>query len=137
MYTTYTYEDPMLISTSNSTGMGIWAIIAAILALVGGILAYFLFVKAKQEPKGKFLAWLKDFMAFKSMWLEPILKISYYVETIFVVLVSFSFIGTNFLTFLGVLILGPIIVRLVYELIMMFIMIWRNTTDIAKNTKKQ
>ena len=136
MYT-YTYEDPMLISTSNSTGMGIWAIIAAILALVGGILAYFLFVKAKQEPKGKFLVWLKDFMAFKSMWLEPILKISYYIETIFVVLVSFSFIGTNFLAFLGTLILGPIIVRLVYELIMMFIMIWRNTTDIAKNTKKE
>ncbi|MBR0488459.1 hypothetical protein IJJ39_02175 [Candidatus Saccharibacteria bacterium] len=138
MYTT-TYNEPVLISTSttDTTGMGIWAIIAAILAIVGGILVYFLFVKAKQEPKGKFLTWFKDFLAFKSMWLEPILKISYYVETIFVVLVSFSLIGTNFLAFLGTLILGPIIVRLVYELIMMFIMIWRNTTDIARNTKKQ
>ena len=126
--------------TSTAAGIGIWSIIAAILAIVGGILVYFLFVNAKTEPTGKFAKWLKDFLSFKIMWIEPILKVVYYVATIFTVLYSFSFIalgGYGFLMFILFLILGPIIIRLVYEATMMFIMIWRNTRDIADNTKKK
>ena len=125
--------------TSAATGASIWGIIALVLAIVGGILVYFLFVKAKTEPKGKFTKWLKDFLSFKIMWIEPILKVVYYVATIFTVLYSFTFLalgGYGFLMFLMCLVLGPIIIRIVYEATMMFIMIWRNTRDIAENTKK-
>ena len=127
-------------STDALAGAGIWTIIAAIIAIVGGILVYFLFVKSKNEPKGKFGKWLKEFLSFKVMWIEPILKVAYYVATIFVALFSFSFLalgGYGVLMFFLWLILGPIIVRLVYEASMMFIMIWRNTKDIADNTKKK
>lgn len=128
-------------SYSNSAaGVGIWIIIAAILAIIGGILAYFLFVKAKTAPKNKFLIWLKDFLSFKVMWIETILKITYYIATIFIVLLSFSFLGAGgagFLAFLFCLILGPVGIRLFYEMSIMFIMIWRNTKDIAENTKKK
>ena len=126
--------------SSDLAGFGIWSIIAAVLAIVGGILVYFLFVKAKAEPKGKFLKWLKDFLSFKIMWIEPILKVIYYVATIFIVLYSFSFIalgGYGFLVFILTLVLGPVVIRIVYEAAMMFIMIWRNTRDIAENTKKK
>ena len=126
--------------TSAATGASIWGIIALVLAIVGGILVYFLFVKAKTEPKGKFAKWLKDFLSFKIMWIEPILKVIYYVATIFTVLYSFTFLalgGYGFLMFLMCLVLGPIIIRIVYEATMMFIMIWRNTRDIAENTKKK
>lgn len=139
MYTT-TYDSNYLISPSSgmdTTAMGIWGIIALVLAIVGGILTYFLFVKAKNDPKNKFLMWLKNFLAFKTMWIEPILKVVYYIETIFVVLISFVFISQSFLTFLAVLILGPILTRLIYEMFMMFIMIWRNTQNIADNTSKK
>ena len=125
---------------SAAQGAGIWMIIAAILAIVGGILVYFLFVKAKADPKGKFLKWLKDFLAFKIMWIEPILKVVYYIATIFIVLNSFSFLalgGNGVLMWLLTLVLGPIIIRVFYEATMMFIMIWRNTRDIAENTKKK
>lgn len=125
--------------TSAAAGASIWGIIALVLAIVGGILVYFLFVKAKTEPKGKFAKWLKDFLSFKIMWIEPILKVVYYVATIFTVLYSFTFLalgGYGFLMFLMCLVLGPIIIRIVYEATMMFIMIWRNTRDIAENTKK-
>ncbi|MBO7131701.1 hypothetical protein J6V85_00315 [Candidatus Saccharibacteria bacterium] len=127
-------------STDTLAGVGIWAIIAAILAIVGGILVYFLFVKAKTDPKGKFAKWLKDFLAFKVMWIEPILKVVYYILTIFVVLISFSYLalgGTGFLMFLLTLVLGPILVRIGYEFTMMFIMIWRNTRDIAEKVAKK
>lgn len=133
-------SSPYLISTTTTGEMaaiGVWEIIAAVLALVGGVLVYFLFVNAKAEPKGKFLKWLKDFLAFRTMWIEPVLKVFYYIVTIFVILFSFSLIAVDFLSFLGVLVLGPIIVRLGYEMMMMFIMIWRNTREIANNTKKQ
>ncbi len=126
--------------SSGMEGAGIWSIIAAVLAIIGGILVYFLFVKAKDEPKNKFLKWLKDFLAFKIMWIEPILKVVYYVATIFVVLISFSFLalgGNGFLAFILCLVLGPIAVRLAYEATMMFIMIWRNTEDISESVKKK
>ena len=128
----------------TAAGAGIWLIIAAILAIIGGILVYFLFVKSKTEPKGKFGKWLKDFLSFKVMWIEPILKVIYYIATIFVILYSFTYFGMfnimggmAFLMFILTLILGPIIIRLAYEMTMMFIMIWRNTRDIAENTKKK
>jgi hypothetical protein len=127
-------------STSDLAGAGIWVIIAAILAIVGGILVYFLFVKSKTEPKGKFAKWLKDFLSFKVMWIEPILKVVYYIATIFIVLFSFTYLtlgGAGILLFFLTLILGPVIIRIFYEMTMMFIMIWRNTKDISDNTKKK
>ncbi|MCR5699944.1 MAG: hypothetical protein K6G49_00725 [Candidatus Saccharibacteria bacterium] len=147
------YEAYQLINSLDSSsssldatmgGFGVWALIAIILAIVGGILVYFLFVKSKTEPKGKFAKWLKDFLSFKIMWLEPILKVVYYIATIFVILYSFSFLGmvglmggVAIIMFFATLILGPIFVRIMYEATMMFIMIWRNTRDIAENTTKK
>lgn len=143
-YYSYGYNSDDLVSTTPSmvdiAGAGIWIIIASILAIIGGILLYFLFVKSKNEPKGKFAKWLKDFLSFKIMWIEPILKVVYYVATIFVILFSFTFLalgGAGILAFFMCLILGPIGVRLFYEMTMMFIMIWRNTRDIAANTEKK
>ena len=121
----------------DSAGAGIWLIIAFVLAIVGGILVYFLFVNSKTEPKGKFLKWLKDFLSFKIMWIEAILKVFYYIATIFCVLGSFALIPMSFLAFFLTLVVGPIALRLVYEGTIMFIMIWRNTRDIAANTTKK
>lgn len=125
---------------STMQGIGVWTIIAVILAIVGGILTYFLFVKAKETPKGKFLKWLKDFLDFKIMRIEPILKVVYYIATIFVVLFSFSYLalgGYGILSFICTLVLGPVVLRIAYEAGMMFVMIWRNTRDIAENTGKK
>lgn len=147
----YQYYDvttsPSSVSVYDTAGVGlsegatIWVGIAAIISLVCGILLYCLFVKSKETPKGKFLKWLKDFLSFKIMWIEPILKTVYYIATIFVVLFSFSFLstgsGNGVILWLMCLILGPIAIRLTYEITMMFIMIWRNTRDIAENTKKK
>lgn len=144
-YATYDYSDYLVGSNGGYTvdlgdslgaGAGVWIVIAAVLALIGGILVHFLFMKSKDAPKGKFLKWLKDFLAFKIMWIEPILKIVYYIGTIFCILASFAFISSSFLAFVIMLICGPILIRLTYEGIMMFIMIWRNTQNIADNTKK-
>ncbi|MBR0467967.1 hypothetical protein IJJ53_03655 [Candidatus Saccharibacteria bacterium] len=149
MYTTYYGGDTLTqadydalygAASTLPTGFYIWFIIAGILAVVGGVLTYFLFVKNKNTPKGKFTKWLKDFLNFKIMWLEPILKIVYYILTIGCILVSFGFLGyggAGVILFFMTLIGGPILIRLGYEMTMMFIMIWRNTRDIADSTAKK
>lgn len=127
-------------SVSVMEGIGIWGIIALILSIVGGILVYFLFVKAKTEPKGKFGQWLKKFLDFKIMWIEPILKVVYYIGTILIILLSFSFLalgGVGILSFFLCLIFGPIAIRLAYEFTMMFIGIWHNTQNIADSVVKK
>jgi len=137
MYTTY--YDSLAYSTP-STGPDVWSIIAMIIAVVGSILTYFLFVNSKTEAKGKFTKWLKDFLSFKIMWIEPIMKIVYYCTTIFSILYSFTFLqygGYGVLYFFICLMLVPILIRVGYELFMLFIMVWRNTRDIAENVKKK
>lgn len=134
------YDALYNVAVSAPEGFAIWTGIACILAVVGGILTYFLFVKSKNDPKSRFTKWLKDFLSFKIMWIEPILKCVYYIATIATILISFGFLGLGsygILIFFLTLIFGPIFIRLMYEITMMFIMIWRNTRDIAENTSKK
>ena len=123
-------------SIDSMIGSSVWLIIALVLAIVGGILVYFLFLSKKNEGKFKgFLGWLYDFLSFKKMFLEALLKITYLILAIYVTLSSFALIGTNFFIFLLVLILGNVLVRVIYEFSLILLVICRNTTDIAKNTK--
>ncbi len=113
-----------------------WTVVSLILAIIGGVLVYFLFIKGKDLNLSAGLTKLRDLLDFKIMLIEPILKILYLVITIFVILISFNFITTNFLSFLLTLLLGPVIVRIFYEASLMLVMIWKNTKIIADNTAK-
>ena len=119
-------------NTAALAGSAIWVIIASVLAVIGGILVYFLFIKKDNKGLSKKLVTLKELLDFRIMIIEPILKVLYLIGTIYVILFSFSFIGQSFLLFLIVLILGPITIRLVYEGFLIMIMIWKNTKEIAQ-----
>ena len=111
-------------------------IIALILAIAGGILVYFLFLKKDNENKFTgFLKYLYEFLSFKKMWLESILKISYLILAIYISLMSFELIGTSFLGFILTLVFGNIVLRVVYELSLLLLTICRNTTEINKKLK--
>lgn len=132
----YYYND----ASTMSDGAAVWCLLALVIAIVGGILTYFLFIRNSAEPKGKFAKWLKNFLSFKIMWIESILKIIYYIATIFAILCSFAFLSMGaegIILFFIILVFGPITIRLLYEALIMFTMIWRNTRDIAENTKKK
>ena len=119
-------------NTAALAGSAIWGIIASVLAVIGGILVYFLFIKKDNKGLSKKLVTLKELLDFIIMIIEPILKVLYLIGTIYVILVSFSFISVSFLLFLVILILGPIVIRLVYEGFLIMIMIWKNTKEIAQ-----
>ena len=73
-----------------------------------------------------------DFLTFKKMLAENLLKILYLVFAIFITLFSFALIGVNFLAFLGYLVIGNVLARLTYELMLVILVICRNTTEINK-----
>ena len=131
---TITSPDYYVSTPSVPEWSSIWILVALVLAIVGGILVYFLFVRPKTQPKGKFAQWLKKFLAFKIMWIEAIIKITYYIATIFCIVGSIAFIGVDFAAFLSMLILAPVLLRLLYEGMLILIMIWQNTQNIADNT---
>lgn len=112
-----------------------WSIIAMILSIIGGVLIYIFFLKQKNDKLSPLLKLLKNFLDFNKMIIEDILKIIYLISTIFIILISFNFIAHNFGMFFLFLILGPIFIRLIYELILIIINIWKNTNEIKEKMK--
>ncbi|MBQ6013934.1 MAG: hypothetical protein IJK66_02765 [Bacilli bacterium] len=119
-----------------SMGSAVWTLVSLILAAVGCFLVYFLFVKKEVKTDSKFLKWLKSFLNFDTMLIESILKIAYIFVVIFITLSSFSLISYSFLSFVVTLIFGNLIARIIYELILITVMIWKNTAEIKKSLKK-
>ena len=112
-------------------------VILFLIALVGGICAHLMFVKSDEEPKDQRLLKLKEFLSFKKMIIEGLLKASYIIFALFVTLYSFQImIGTSFITGLMLLILLNIMLRIGYEASLIVLLIWRNTSDISKKLGK-
>lgn len=119
--------------TSTSSVDSTWMIISAIVALIGGIVIYLLFVSKKNNGEYTgFVAWLHDFLNFKTFFIEVVLKTLYVIFAIFITLSSFSFLSSSVAIFFLWLILGNIINRVVYEFILMFLTLVNNTSEINK-----
>ena len=131
-YTTgYGLDNVMSMNKADST----WTVVAFVLAICGAIISYFMFVKPEKKYDSKFVNWLRSFLNFNEMLIEPILKVTYIFFALFITLSSFSLIGINFLAFLLTLLLGKLFIRVVYEASMMMIGIWKNTKEINKKMK--
>lgn len=134
----YSYYNDALSTVNNANNLAIgsivWLIITFVAALIGCFVVYFAFVKRNNEPKNKFAAWLKEFLDFKKLYIEDYIKISYIFAVILITLGSFAVIG-NFLSFLCILIFGNLIARVTYELLLLTILIWKNTSEINKKLK--
>ena len=124
------YQKPLTVSTGvDST----WIIISAVIAIFGGIFAYFMFVANKDSEKYTGgVAWLHSFLNFKKLFIEGILKVMYLVTALFITLSSFSFISVSIASFFLYLIVGNVVARISYELLLMLITIVNNTTDINR-----
>ena len=112
-------------------------VILFLIALVGGICAYLMFVKSDEQPKDSRLLKLKEFLSFKKMIIEGLLKATYIIFALFITLYSFQImVGTSFITGLMLLILLNIMLRIGYEASLIVLLIWRNTSDINKKLGK-
>ena len=133
MYNSYGVSSTILDSSPKFVASGIWTIVSVILAIIGGIVLYFTFLSKKNEGKFTgFLGWLYDFLTFKKMMIENVLKILYIIVALFVTLSSFGLISISFLAFLLTLVIGNVLTRVIYELLLVKLVICKNTTEINK-----
>ena len=137
----YDYDlfTPTTATTGADVGIGgiIWIIISLIVAFVGCFLVYFMFVNKDNKLKNNKLEWLRSYLKFDKMLIEIILKIAYIFAAICITLIPLAFI-TSFGSFIGVLlfiIFGNLITRVIYELSLIKVMIWKNTTEIKNKLK--
>lgn len=132
------------------------SIIALILAL-GAAVVMFIFVmpKKKDGKLPKILQIFHDIAHFKQFFIGYALKAMYIIATVFCLVYGFillfgvethssSFYGygyttttSTFGTGILIMILGPIAVRLTYELAIMFITLVQNVADINNKLKNQ
>ncbi len=133
MYNAYYYNE--LIHFSN---MFIWMIISFVLACSGGILIYYLFLSKSEGIKlTKFGRYLSNLLHFKVFLSEVLLKILYVTGTIYLTLISFGYIGQNFLIFIFLLTIGNVILRIIFEFLIMILLISKNTTQINNKIKNE
>src|SRR5574344_1548249 len=123
-------------STSNVAELGVWGIIALVIAIIGGICLYFTVFSEKSGKGYKgFMAKFYDFIKFKKMFIVSFLKVLYLISAIYVTLVSFGLISTSFLAFILTLTLGNIFLRVVFEFSLVMLTIYENTNEINKKMK--
>lgn len=126
----YTYGE------SSATGTMIWMVISVVLAIIGGICLYFtVFSKANENKFTGFMKWLYDFVTFKKMMLETLLRVLYIIVAIYITLSSFALISTSFVSFLLTITLGNIFARIAFEFSLVLLTICKNTTEINSKMK--
>jgi hypothetical protein len=132
----YGYNNYEVVSRTVNTvdGVLIWSIISLVIAIIGGITLYFIYLRSNKKFNN-FLDKLRDFLNFKSLLLEEILKVTYLVLAIYITLYSFGLIAVSFASFLLTLLLGNLVLRIIYELSILLVKICKNTSDINSKLK--
>lgn len=128
-------------------------IIGVIFAIAGTVLAFiFILPEKKRASLNKFFKGLADVLNFKVLFIEKILKALYIFLTFFCVVCGFFmlFSGERTSSFWGdgsfqsyalegllLMILGPVVVRIVYEMAMLLIIMVQNVISINKKMPEQ
>ena len=112
-------------------------IIGLILALIATVLVYlFVMPERARNSLPKFLQFLHDIFNFKSLLIEKIIKVLYVFCTLGCIGVGiFLLFGSNFVWGILLIILGPLVVRIIYEFMMLKILEVQNVISINRKLK--
>lgn len=117
-------------------------VLGVILGIIGTIVSFVLIVPDKRRNGlNKFFKFLHDLFNFKFLTLEKIMQAFYIFSTLFVIVYGFFYLFTFVEDFRGniswtgwvgllMILFGPIMIRLTYEMLMMFIILVKNTNQI-------
>lgn len=119
----------------TSFGLGLAAVIISIILTI--LLVVLVVPEKRRAGLPKFFQVVHDICNFKGLLLEKVLKVLYIFSTINVMLTGiftwfsggYNF-GMTFLAGLLILVLGPILVRLAYEFMMLFVLLVKNVIQI-------
>ena len=123
---------------SKIPAFGVITIVTLLLAIVFTILAFVFIVPEKRRPRlNAFGRFLHDTCNFKYLIIEKILQALYIFLTIFCILAGFFGLFNNIIIGLVTMIVSPIVIRLVYEFLMMAILVVKNVIMINNKLKNQ
>ncbi len=129
------------------------------LIIIGIVLAVAatIFICVRVLPKkydgrldSKFLQFMHDFFNFKTFYIEALTKFIFVLLTCLCIFVGFllmfgkfeyygyfgmTFTQSTFLYGLGIMLLGPLVLRVTYEFVMMAILLVQNVIDINRKMK--
>ena len=129
--------------------LGAFSIIGGVLAVVATILAYvFIVPESRREKLNAFGKFLHDTCNFKYLIVEKILQALYIFFTADLIILGFFMLfaapedifgDRHWLGGFGIaiMILGPILIRLVYELLMMAVLMLKNVISINNKLRNQ
>ena len=125
--------------------MDVVLIIFGVIALILTILSMIFIVPRNREPQlSGFFKWLHHVFNFDSLLIEQILKFLYILcsfAAVFLGLAAIiqSFSGDGSVALIGLLliVLGPIVIRLLYESMMMFVILVKQVSDINRKIKNE
>lgn len=121
-------------TVAKSSDAFIWIVLSIVIAIVGGIALYFAFLDKNNENKVDGI-WKKiyDFFNFKTLYSKELLKMLYIILTIGMNLLLIVSLFDNFFITVLVLFFGNVLIRIGYELLLKFINLCDNISEI--NTK--
>ncbi len=141
MYSSYGLDYPTTRVTTSSpvllSALSIWGIIALVLAIVGALVIYFFFARQSRDKFKGFAVKLHDFVNFKRLRVEAILKLVYLAMALFTTLISFELISASFLAFLLTLVVGNIALWITFQFAMIIIKIYRYLGEISNKLDKK
>ena len=112
-------------------------IVGIIIAVVITVLMFIFVIpdKARRHLPG-FLKIIHDLVNFKTMILEPVIKVLYVLLTLGCIFIGILLLfGSTYWIGLIVLIIGTLVLRIIYELIMLFILQVQNVITISRKLK--
>ena len=123
---------------------GVFAVLSAVLAVVATVLAFiFIVPENRREKLNAFGKFIHDTCNFKYLIVEKLLQALYIFLTAFVILGGFFMLFQSvYGHWLGgyglvLMIVGPIMVRLIYELLMMAVLLVKTVITINNKLKNQ
>ena len=130
----YGYGAQNVIASSSNGSSLTFAIL--IISIAAAIVIYVLFLdKEKSKSYSNGIRRLYDFLQFDTFLLEKILKIAYIFLAIHLTLSSIATIGSNVILALIMLAFGNIILRVIFEFLMVTYKICTNVSEINKKLK--
>lgn len=105
-------------------------IILIVVSVIATVLLLLLFMKpAKARSYTGKARWLYDLLSFRQFWLGSILKVLYIFTTIYLILYGIYMLFVSFGLGLALLLLGPVLARVVYEMLLLLFSIYHELKE--------
>ena len=108
-------------------------VLAAVIAIAGGLALYFLFVRRPNTFQGT-AAGLHDALTFRVFYTERLLRVLYCITVAALTVYSVFLLFSNVF---AVLIIGNVLARIIFEFALLLLVLCRNTQEINRKLGQQ